>query len=150
MNPAPELFRPDAGSPRPRPLVGYMERELRAVAAPAADFRLLESIWLNEDREKVHAFLLCLRTPAGARVLAQFEKIAARIIRRGWNLPLGCETLRGVARGTLRGFVLNNDFAPLFVAALRAKRPEWSFHIELCAPLARLVLSLGWSPSANE
>lgn len=148
MNRLDELSLNEAGMPRP--LAGYMARELRAVNAPEIDERTLERIPREEDREKVHAFLLTLRGPMGSKVLAHFERIAAPIIRRGWNLPVGCETLRGHARATVRGFTLNNDLAPFFVAALRAIHPEWAASLELSAPLARLLLALEWSPRPNE
>ncbi len=84
----------------------------------------------------------------GAEVLNAFGDLATVAKNRGWNLPVGADTLRGWARGTVKGFTLHNNLAPFYVAALALIRPDLCGGVlAFSAECLEALRDAGWQPS---
>ena len=83
----------------------------------------------------------------GAEVLPVFRELASVARDRGWNLPVGADTLRGWARGTVKGFSLHNSHAPFYVAALAIAWPELRGVLDVGEAFLDALRDAGWKPS---
>jgi hypothetical protein len=123
-----------------------MLAELRAARGTSEDERVLSLIPPGRSRDLVHTFFVHFRCSGYAEILPIWESLAEKAIRRGWNLPLGCDRLHGWASGEKRGIAMSNDLRPFYIVALRIKRPDFAPYLEHSARVPWLLLTLEWSP----
>ena len=128
-----------------RPLSARMLAELHAAGGGAEDERVLSLIRPGPARDETHEFIVHFHSVGRREILPTWERLAEKAIRRGWNLPLGCDRLQGWAAGEKRGLTMNNDLRPFYIVALRIKRPEFAPHLEHTARLPRALLTLEWN-----
>lgn len=83
----------------------------------------------------------------GGEVLPVLRELVIMARDRGWNLPVGADTLRGWARGTVKGFSLHNSHAPFYVAALAIAWPDLRGVLDVGEAFLDGLRDAGWKPS---
>lgn len=135
-------------SPQGGPPLAGAESEVMKRAGCGPECFEIARAFAGKARAKIVEFLADY-TKHGPQTLALMRRRAERVKRRGWPLPIGADTLRGVLRFGVRGFTLCNDFAPFYVAALAEICPELRGILERKAALPQTLIRLGWKPSLD-
>lgn len=141
------LFDLPPSLPSGPPLAGAEAEVMTRAGCGQESFEIARA-FTGRSRSKVAEFLADY-AKHGPQTLALMQRRAERAKRRGWPLPIGADTMRGVLRFGVRGFTLCNDFAPFYVSALAVIRPDLQGILERKAALPKTLISLGWKPSIN-